>query len=487
MQPSQESFEPKAIKQKKQDLTNAVLVVLFMVAITIVLGGVSYVWVASMGTGSYKTYSEAYQKELGKQEVPIEPVIIDISSKLNVDYVLIENDLICIYDLYYTSTFKYEETNEPRLVSLPLPKGSLEELKVSLNGVPINRPNVNDNSIKIILESNKSNIVSINYIAFGTEKYSHAIPKNKLLESFNMRLEIDGVDINYQKDLPKSCLTPDNIKTTNEKTILEWNKKSTVLKKDILIELPKKTNPYTNYFYFLPCLIVLVIIFSLFYYESFQRLKLELKNEYFGFLITPILIFYLILGMALIYLQPIYAVPISILGFTGIIFIVQKKMLPIKKGFHDILFFQSFLIISVSSYLFYNISTGLLIGTIFMILTIIIILNFFRKYKRPYHPVDKKNDPFEQYNLISEREDLLIKVKKMQKKIEQLKEIKTIKTAEKRFCIFCRSNVTSSYDFCPKCGKDIRKISKCHRCDALISGNEQFCPNCGSNFKNENA
>ena len=90
---------------------------------------------SQMGIGSYKSYSEAYQKELGKQEVPIEPVVMDISSKLNVDYVLIENDLICIYELHYMSSFKYAESNVQRPVSIPLPEGSLEELKVLLNGI----------------------------------------------------------------------------------------------------------------------------------------------------------------------------------------------------------------------------------------------------------------------------------------------------------------------------------------------------------------
>lgn len=472
-------MEPENFKKPRVGVS-PVIAIIVMVAITVILGGVLFVWVTSLSTTS-DSLSEAYEKELGVQGVPVEPIGMEISSILDVEYVMIENDLLCIYTVHYTAIFTYELSSEPSSTTIPLPKGSVEDITVKLNGQSVVKPAITHNSIKLSLPINIENEVIVSYTAYGMNDYSHAIPKNKLID-FAMRLELKGVDYDYEEDLPKECLTPDIVKNSEDKIVLEWTKSNAILKKDIVIELPKKANPFDDYGAFLIYLVILIIFFAFFYIESFKRIELEMKNEYLAFLVTPLIILYITLGIGLVYFSPIFAVPLGLLCYFVAAFVVKKKMLPLKKGFNETLLFPYFLVVFAAISLFFWNSNGLIVGTIFLIMAIVVLLNFFRKYQAPPKLQLEMDLTRDHMKLQVEHTSTLQEFENLKKENEVLRAIKRKDIFDKRFCAFCGGKIGNEFDYCSRCGKSLKKIIKCPHCCILVSSKEKFCPNCGIGF-----
>ena len=465
---------------KDESGVNPIIAIILMVAITVVLGGVLYVWVTSLSSTSDGSM-EGYREDMGVQAVPVEPTGMEISSILDVEYVIIEGDLLCIYTLHYTANFNYESSETLTYTEIPLPHGSVEDITVRLNGEYMEKPPVEDNMIKLTLPSYWENEVIVSYTAFGKDDYNHEIPKNKLID-FVMTLELRGVDYDSEEDLSKNCLTPDTIRNSDDKIVMEWDKPNAILKKDIVIKLPDRSNPLDDYGAFLLVLVLLMIVFPLFYFKSFNRMGLEMKTEYLAFLGTPIIILYMILGISLVYLASIYAVPLAMLCYFIAAFITQKKMVPLEKGFVELLMFPYLTVVFVAVTLFFWDHNGLVVGTVFLILAIIILLNLFRKYKPPKIEIQDKDFVDNIYKLKLDYNDASDKIEKLEQENTTLRAIKKSEIFEKRFCQHCGSKIGPKFEFCPICGKDLKKIKQCSDCGIMVPLKSEFCPNCGAGF-----
>jgi FlaG/FlaF family flagellin (archaellin)/RNA polymerase subunit RPABC4/transcription elongation factor Spt4 len=465
---------------KDESGVNPVFAVIFMVAITVILCGVLYVWVTSLSSTS-DTLMEGHREDMGVQAVPVEPTGMEISSILDVEYVIIEGDLLCVYTLHYTATFDYESSETLTFTEIPLPQGSVEDITVRLNGQYIEKPQIKDNMIKLTLPSYRENEVIISYTAFGKDAYNHEIPKNKLID-FVMTLELRGVDYDSEEDLSKNCLTPDTIRNSDDKIVMEWVKPNAILKKDIVIKLPEQSNPLDDYGGFLLVLVLLMIVFPIFYLKSFNRLGLEMKTEYLAFLGTPIIILYMVLGISLVYLTSIYAVPIAMLCYFIAAFITQKKMVPVEKGFVEVLMFPYLMVVFAAVTLFFWDHNGLVVGTVFLILAIIILLNLFRKYKPPKIEIQDIDFVGNIKKIGMDHNDASDKIEKLEQENATLRAIKKSEVYEKRFCQHCGSKIGPKFEFCPICGKGLKKIKQCSDCGIMVPLKSEFCPNCGVGF-----
>ena len=58
-------------------------------------------------------------------------------------------------------------------------------------------------------------------------------------------------------------------------------------------------------------------------------------------------------------------------------------MLQLTKGLKEFFLYQSFSTISISIFVFFQSQAGIVLGTIFLILTIFVVLNFIKNYKKP--------------------------------------------------------------------------------------------------------
>ena len=47
-------------------------------------------------------------------------------------------------------------------------------------------------------------------------------------------------------------------------------------------------------------------------------------------------------------------------------------------------------------------------------------------------------------------------------------------------CKYCNIEIEQDAQFCPNCGKNLSKISRCIKCGELLDRSDDFCPFCGT-------
>ncbi|MDI6856367.1 MAG: zinc ribbon domain-containing protein [Candidatus Thermoplasmatota archaeon] len=462
--------ELRALRTKK--ISYAITGMFAFVIFTMILVSVVYLWVVGyMGAGG-AGYAGAFTGEL-----PAEPKAVSINSTINVEYRRIEKEYVPIYTLSYEATFKYIITTSEATANIPLPKGSVENLLLRINN-NITEPTISGNNIVISLSSG-SNTIYLSYSAKGSNEYSHQVPRNRLIERFYMKLELRNVE--WHESLPEECLVPDNIIISGKTTIFIWDKDSAVLDKNIIVKLPKWENPFDTYLNSIPAFFVLILLLGLFYYEAFRRVGKLWKTEYICFLLVPFVFLYLSIGVGIVYLDLLCAAIIGLVICIVAMYLVKRKVLGISKGFSEIFLIPSFAVIFVNILSFVKIEYSLIVGASAFAITLILAIKFFKTYPRPEEKLTVEELSLKINILEEERrrleQELAFEKEDKQKILARIKE----GVFTKRFCPYCRYSVTHEFDFCPKCGKDIKRIMRCGKCGALTSTaeNELYCPNCG--------
>ncbi|MEW6069355.1 MAG: zinc ribbon domain-containing protein [Candidatus Thermoplasmatota archaeon] len=473
--------EVRALRTKK--ISYAIAGVLVFVICTMLLAAMTYFWVTGFMGAGFASAPAAFTGE-----IPAEPKAMSINSTINVKYIRIEQEYVPTYTLSYEATFKYVTTGRSTAY-IPLPSGSIENLVVKLNGNIISEPSVSDRNIVIFLPIGTNNVY-LSYNAEGSREYSHQVPTRRLIEKFYMRLELRNVE--WYESLPRECLTPDIISTSGKTTVFIWDKENAVLDKKIVIKLPKWENPFDTYFGSIPAVFILTLLLGLFYYEAFRRVGKLWKIEYIGFLLVPFIFLYLSLGVGIAYIEllPSAIIALAIGIFT--MYVIKRRVVNVSKGFTEIFLLPSFSLIFVSTLSLIKTGYSLVIGTVALIVAIALGIKFFKTYERPKEKLSVEELSVKVNILESEREKLekefAAERERLEKELatereDKRKVLTRIKEGvfAKRFCPYCKYSVAPDFDFCPKCGKDIKRIIKCEKCGALVSiaENELYCPNCG--------
>jgi RNA polymerase subunit RPABC4/transcription elongation factor Spt4 len=168
---------------------------------------------------------------------------------------------------------------------------------------------------------------------------------------------------------------------------------------------------------------------------------------------------------------------------VAITFFIQKRMLQLKKGLKEFFLYQSFSTISVSIFIFFQNQVSIVLGTIFLILTIFTILIFVKNYKKPVKMKVKQKHVWDLTKSISvlesERNSALNQVNFLTMENQRLRTLHQNGMFDRKYCINCGTNIDHGFEFCPKCGNELSKTTNCTSCNVLLSGKEQFCPNCG--------
>lgn len=467
-------YEKMIGERRKQKIkAGAVIGVVIMVLITVVLAAVSYVWVSGFmgaGGGAAPTWN--------KQEVPAEPESMEIYSVLDCEYLRIGDRPVPVYTLHYNATFTYN-TSSNATAYIPLPKGSVENLAVKLNNVLID-PNIQSYKIMLDLPAGE-NTVYISYTTRGSYEYSHSVP-DRLMERFYMKLEIKN--IKYDRNLPSECLEPDKEYISDGNTVFEWNKKDAVLRKEIIVKLPEWKNPFDAYLSLLPLLFLLLFLLGLFYYEAFRRTNMQLNLESFGFLMVPFILLMLSIPALVVHIDAEWAVGFSLVFSVAAMFIIKKKVLRISKAFFDIFLLPTLALISVCVFVTVSAPYGGTIGIACIILSVLVGVKFFKENKGPKEKISIDRMLMKIQSLSDEKKQVETVLEKERREKELLKERIKKGTFAKNFCPHCKSNVKPDFDFCPKCGKEIKHIEKCEKCGSLVHSEiEAYCPNCGASLR----
>lgn len=459
----------RALKIKK--ICSPLLGIFAFVIFTMILASTMYVWTSSMSSTGASAPGPFVS------ELPAEPKAMSINSIIDVKYVKIEQEYIPTYTLRYEASYVYVTTRDTT-ANILLPKGAIEDIVLKLNGNIITEPTISGKNIVISLSSG-TNTVYLSYSAKGSKEYSHQVPTNRLIERFYMKLELKNVE--WQESLSEECLTPDDIIKSDKTTIFVWDKDSAILDRNIIIKLPKWENPFDTYLNSIPAFFILILVLGFFYYEAFRRTGKLWKIDHIGFLLIPFIFIYLVLGVAIAYIE---LLPSAVIALTvGIItmYVIKRRVVNVSKGFTEIFSLPLFSVIFVSALSFIKTGYGLVIGTGALIIAIALGVKFFKSYERPKEKLGIEELSLKikvlENDMGTLEQQLAFEKEDKQKILTRIKE----GVFAKRYCPYCKYSVAPEFDFCPKCGRDIKRIMKCEKCGTLVAigENELYCPNCG--------
>lgn len=467
-------------RKNQKKWAGAILAFFIVISIAMISVATLYTWTMGMAPAG------ASAPTWYQQEIPAEPTSMVIHSVLDCKYMQIEGKPVPVYTLDYTAAFTYKNTGNTgkAIAYIPLPKGTVENLVVKLNDNPIDPPNIQYHKIVISLPPNQVNNVIVAYTTRGSYEYSHSVPKDKFMDRFYMKLEIKNIE--YLETLPSKCLTPDNEYRRDGSTVFEWDKKDAILRKEIVVKLPEWENPLDTYLILVLAVFFLMIILFLFYYGAFIRIGLPLTPETVGFLIVPFMLLMLSMLGLLTYVGLGYAMVISLIFAIAAMFVVKKRVIRIPRALFEILLLPIFALIFVCASITVAAPYGGTIGIICLGLAICVGVKFFKEHKAPKEKVSIDNMLMKTQALSDEKKQIEAELHKERSEVESLR--KRIKEGvfNKYFCTYCGISVSPDFDFCPRCGKSIKRIGKCEVCGSLVDRETSlFCPNCGASILKE--
>jgi RNA polymerase subunit RPABC4/transcription elongation factor Spt4 len=110
-------------------------------------------------------------------------------------------------------------------------------------------------------------------------------------------------------------------------------------------------------------------------------------------------------------------------------------------------------------------------------------MNLFRKYKPPKYEIQEKDVVKDINKLKMDYDKASNQIERLEQENRMLKAIKKNEVYEKRFCQHCGNNIGPKFEYCPKCGQELKKIKQCTECGILVPLKAEFCPNCGAGFE----
>lgn len=476
------------------EAVSPVIAIVVIVAIMVVLAAVLYVWAQSFA-GDQSSATMGYQN----QEVPAKPTDLHIEARMDVEHIRVDGDMVPTYTLTYYGRYVYERMSHATTAILPLPDTTIENIWVVLNGVEIDNYLIASDEIRIGLQRNISNEVEISYRLQGAEEYYHDVPKGRVIDSFYMKLTIDGID--ERSALDPDSLNPDSTVRKGGEITYTWDKKRSILRDDITIILPEEQDPYEMYALFLTLMVGLTILFLIFYQSAITRLGREVTAEDLTMLIIPFILLGVGVGLFLVGGSVGLAVAMAMGLFIVMDYLFVFKIYRFKAGvemFSIPLLFAG----AASSYSFMTGPIRTMMTGVLIVFAILIYIIFSVRYKAILKPnetpvilkkrllrqkekreleqeafVRKWNESESRWNdIVADNE---VEIGKLKGTITDLKEKNIKELFAKRHCPYCSDDIDTGFTFCPSCGKDVSIIVKCSHCGGLMDSNYTHCPNCG--------
>ena len=471
-----------------------VIAIIIMVAITVVLAAVLYVWSQSFASGN-ESVTTGWQE----QEVPARPTDMHIEARMDVEYVKIDGELTPTYTLSYYGRYTYETSSQTTTAILPLPETTIENIWVILNGVQIDHFVVSDDAIRVPLPPGLANEVEVSYRLQGSDEFYHEVPQGRVIDSFYMQLTIDGID--ERSALDPDSLNPDRTQKGEGKITYTWDKKMSLLRDDISIVLPEENDPYEAYGLFLGLMTGLTILFLIFYHSAITRLGRAVTSEDLVVLITPFILLAVGVGLFLIGGDVGIALALGLGVFIAMEYLFVFRVFKFKANvemFSIPLLFAG----SAAGYSFLDGYVRTLISAVLLVFAILIYVIFMVRYKailRPNEtPVILKKRLLKQKERAEEEKEAFVRrwsaseerweavvgkseqeIGRLKSTITDLNEKNVKKLFAKRHCPFCSDDIDRKFTFCPSCGKDVSIVVKCDQCGALMDSKYAHCPNCG--------
>lgn len=279
-----------------------------------------------------RDYSPSFTTEL---VYDIYPNSSEIRTIIDVAYSAAEGEYH--YILIYDGSFVFEN-DDNITIFVPLPSGSVKYLVIEVNDEELRPVNIRSNQVIVPLgTADGPQTLNVSYRALGTGHYRHYVPKDVFLERFRMEITIKNVG--YDEFIPEDCLSPDEFRTSREYAYFRWDGDRAVLRKDISLDIStpdeiktvQKEVPWNMLLWMGVMLTVLAGVSVAFYWHVLTRMGRRIRFHAV-FLFVPHVTMFMLFGILMQYTSVHIAAGVSAGAMLGLMLLVLKKTIGIRKG-----------------------------------------------------------------------------------------------------------------------------------------------------------
>lgn len=479
---------PKRLINQKEGVKPWVAIAL-MIGITIVLAGILHMWVGSLCGSDEDAAVHA-------QEIPVDPMTLEIEVKLDVEYKRLGGDLVPFYDMEYRAVFGFETTSGPSVTFIPLPDATIESLSVAVDGKPVDIPEIKSGDIVLHFQENAEKEVEIGYKARGVKEYTHMLPKDRYIRKLDFHCTVDGIKDARSKDILFGSLVPDSKEQSGERMELVWSKQNAVLKRDIHLSLPSEKDPLDSLglFYLMVGLIICGEL--LIFYWGMRRLNRKTKYDLFVYMCAPFFVGALVVTLSLLYVGELFAAVSSAVLVTAMLFTALRFFVSTEKGLPEMTAIMGMVFAVLPAGMFLTSQVRIITVSVLIIGLVVTVPLFMKRYRRKVPEIKTETNLSQQIyenrqlekkvgNIMEKNASLAVTVEELKKdrdraaaeNAEIRKEMES--RAGKNYCPLCGRDIGEDFDYCPGCGKGLGGTVKCGKCGLMMSESGGYCVNCG--------
>jgi len=439
----------------------------------------------------------------GLPAVPTKPVAFGareshITADMDVRYKDHEGATVTAYDLRFAATYLVANPDAQHAITMemnfPFPQTAAVLSEVTLvvdgaepPGVTYSMQGIN---WKAALDPGQERKVEVRYRAEGVGSFGYGVPPSQRMSDFDLRVTIRGAQ---KINIPESALEPtarqDAAQNVAHETVLSWRYLNTITNRNVQVELPalprlayaQRVDRLGQFFLQLALAApLLTALFLLFWLAAMRLESLRVAREHTMMLGIGFFLFYplFIFSAGFMDLPLAFVISLIVAGALVVGYVVRaigKQMVTI---------YLVPLLIVFYCLLTRGLTAPRYLGMMLVISAVVLAALFMwrvSRHKPQAAPVEEAKP-----TTVAEEKQVAPTVEEITAPVEEGEQTPPHDAEDtQRYCAHCGQCIESSFQFCPRCGKDAQVTRQCARCglEYIPTGEMPgFCPACGNSL-----
>ncbi len=426
-----------------------------------------------------------------------------ITADMDVRYKDHEGATVTAYDLRFAATYLIANPDPQHPITLemnfPFPQTAavLSEVTFAVDGAepPGVTYSMQGINWKAAFDPGQERKIEVRYRAEGVGSFGYGVPPSQRMSDFDLRVTIRGAQ---KINIPESALEPstrqDGAQDAANETVLSWRYLNTITNRNVQVELPalprlayaQRVDRLGPFFLQLALAApLLTALFLLFWLAAMRLESLRVAREHTVLLGIGFFLFYplFIFSAGFMDLPLAFVVSLVVAGALVVGYVVRAI------GSQMVTIYLVPLLIVFYCLLTRGLTAPRYLGMMLVISAVALAALFMWRVSRHMLQASLVE---EKPTIVAEEEQVApTAAKEIATPVEEEKQTLPHDAEDtQRYCAHCGQRIESSFQFCPRCGKDAQVTRQCARCGLeYIPAGEMpsFCPACGNGLAVESS
>ena len=421
-----------------------------------------------------------------------------ITADMDVRYKDHEGATVTAYDLRFVATYLVANPDAQHPITLemnvPFPRTAavLSEVTFAVDGTepPGVTYSMQGINWKAAFDPGQERKVEVRYRAEGVGSFGYGVPPSQRMSDFDLRVTIRGAQ---KINIPESALAPTARQDAANETVLSWRYLNTITNRNVQVELPalprlayaQRVDRLGQFFLQLALAApLLTALFLLFWLAATRLESLRVAREHTMMLGIGFFLFYplFIFSAGFMDLPLAFVISLIVAGALVVGYVVRAI------GSQMVTIYLVPLLIVFYCLLTRGLTAPRYLGMMLVISAVVLAALFMWRVSRHKPQAAAIAAPVEEEKptTVAEEKQVAPTAEEIAAPVEEAEQTLPHDAEDtQRYCAHCGQRIESSFQFCPRCGKDAQVTRQCERCglEYIPTGEMPgFCPACGNSL-----